>query len=113
MPYTHCSFCKNLYTDENIEELEDIKKKLVLGVRIPGIYLITSAQGSHEKLAIQKSSNITNKYFSENPVKVYVVCSSVSSAMDMLVKISDEAIKAGYTGKIKEYLDSEESAVGN
>jgi hypothetical protein len=44
-------------------------------------------------------------YYAENPAYIYGIAGSRDEALELLVKISDEAVKAGFEGRVREYLD--------
>jgi len=102
----YCIFDKNLYIGKHVKDAELIKWKLRHGVGLVTIFLIIPAQNKIDQLEIVHAGLIKQKYYKKNPVHVYGIARGYSEALDLVVKISDEAITCGFDGRLSDYLNA-------
>lgn len=60
-----------------------------------------------DQLDIIHCAFLKQSYYLEHPVMIYGIAQSYEEALELVVKISDEAIQNGYEGRLLEYLDRE------
>ena len=73
------------------------------------IYCLKRADSDGDRLDIIHSAFLQQKYFRDNPAYIYGIAGSYNEALDLVLKITDEAIKAGYEGRILDYLDDNDT----
>lgn len=100
----YCSFYKNLYIGESIRHAEKVKWKLKHGAGQLSIYVITNTSIGNDQLEIMHCANLKQPYYKKNPALVYGIAGSYGEAMDIIIKISDEASDAGMAGNLLTYL---------
>lgn len=108
----YCEFDPHLYLGARVRDAETIKRKLTRGAGQLTVYLIAVAPGMPERLAILHAANLKQKYYEDHPLHVYGIAEGYEEARDLIVQISDEAIRNGYAGEIKAYLDARETGDG-
>lgn len=89
-----------------MRNLPVIKWKLTHGAGQMTVYLITDAIGKGNQLAIMHCANLKQPFYRDRPMTVYGIAEGYEEARQMIVRISDEACRAGYTGQLKAYLDA-------
>ena len=67
------------------------------------IYMQKEA-GEDDRLEIQHSSFLKDDYYKRHPIHVYGVAATYSEAMELIVRISDEAASCGMAGELGQYL---------
>ena len=105
----YCVFSKHLYVGEGIRDVSRVKKKLQLAAGTVSVYLLAEAPENREELAVIHAGFLTQDYYRTNPLKVYGIAHGRQEANDLLVRISDEALRAGKPGALKAYLDAREA----
>ena len=73
------------------------------------MFCIQKALTDSDQLDIIHCAFLKHPFYLENPAYIYGIAGSYDEALELVVKISDEASRAGFEGKIKEYLDYLES----
>ncbi len=102
---SYCRFYKELYWGDSVKKHSLVKWRLRNGRIQPTIFCIQKAMTDSDQLDIIHCAFLKQPFFLENPAFIYGIAGSYMEALDLLVKISDEAIVAGYEGRVKEYLD--------
>ncbi|MBE5843621.1 MAG: hypothetical protein E7302_05490 [Butyrivibrio sp.] len=100
-----CKFYKNLYVGESIKNSALVRWKLKHGAGQLGIYVITAPATDSDQLDITHCAFLKQQYYRKHPVFVYGIAGSKGEAMDIVMKISDEAAGCGMSGDIKGYLN--------
>ena len=101
-----CEFYKKLYWGNSVKKHTLVKWKLFHGSGQFGIYCITRAANGIDQLDIINAAFLKQNYFRKNPVFFYGIASGYQEAMDIVLRISQEASNAGKDGKLLEYLES-------
>ena len=86
-----------------------VKWKLYHGSGQFTIYCIKRADSDGDQLDIIHSAFLQQKYFRDNPAYIYGIASSYKEALDLVLKITEEAMEAGYEGRILDYLDDKDN----
>ncbi|WP_155830609.1 hypothetical protein [Butyrivibrio sp. NC3005] len=107
----YCVFDKKMYIGESITHPRLVKLKLALGKPQLLIYVICKASNNVDQLEICHSLILKQKYYKHNPVYVYGIAKGYREALDIIVKISDEASECNMPGQLLGYLQSASSAV--
>ena len=103
-----CRFYKNLYWGDSVKKHSQVKWKLYHGSGQITIYCIKRADSDGDQLDIIHCAFLTQPYFRTNPAYIYGVAGSYNEALDIVIKITEEALNAGYEGRLLDYLDSRE-----
>ena len=102
----YCTFSKKMYKGSKLRSLTLAKWKLKHGRGDIFMYCIIGSINHRDQLDIINAAYLRQKYYKEHPVNVYGIASTMSEAKELLIRMSDDAIKAGQPGRIREYLDS-------
>jgi len=100
-----CKFYKNLYWDESIKNRYLVKWKLCHRKKQLTIFCVIRAMNGTDQLEIIHSAFLTQEYYKEHPAYVYGIASGYEEALDIVVRISDDAQRVGKTGKLLDFLD--------
>ncbi len=101
----YCRFCRELYWGDSVKKHSLVKWRLKNGRIQPGIFCILKAQTDSDQLDIINCAFLVQPYYHENPAYIYGIAGSYDEALSIVVKISDEAARIGFEGRIKEYLE--------
>ncbi len=102
----YCRFYKNLYVGDSIRNSAAVRWKLKHGAGQLGIYVITASDNAENQLEITHCAFLKQKYYKRHPVLVYGIAGNKSEALDLIIKISDEALNYGMEGRLKDYLEN-------
>ncbi len=102
----YCTFYKNLYVGDSIKNSALVRWKLKHGAGQLMIYVITAAANESDQLEITHCAFLKQKYYKTHPAFVYGIAGSKSEAMDIVIRISEEASQNGMSGNIRGYLES-------
>ena len=105
----YCKFYKDLYWGEAVKNRTVVKWKLKMGSGQFGVYCISRPEGGSNQLDIINSAFLKQKYYRYHPVYIYGIASGYSEALDIVLRISQEASIAGMDGRLLEYLESKEA----
>lgn len=105
---SYCRFYKDLYWGNSVKNHAVVKWKLKMGAGQFGIYCVTKAVGDSDQLDIINSAFLKQKYYRYNPVLVYGIAGDYSEAVELVLRISQEASIAGLDGRLSEFLQSKE-----
>lgn len=100
-----CRFYKNLYFGDSVKKHNTVKWKLYHGAGQLRIYVITRPFADGDQLDIMHCAFLKQPYYRQHPVMVYGIAGSYDEAIDLVIKISDEAAECGMTGQLLEYLE--------
>ena len=101
-----CRFYKELYWGESVKKHSQVKWKLYHGGGQFTIFCIKRADSKDDQLDIIHCAFLKQPYYRTNPAYIYGIAGSYSEALDIVLQITNEALEAGYEGKLLEYLDS-------
>ena len=104
-----CRFYKELYWGESVKKHGTVKWKLTYGSGQFKIYCLLRPMSEGDQLDIIHCAYLRQPYYKENPAYVYGIAGSYEEALDLVVRITEEAVAAGYEGRILEYLDSRDT----
>lgn len=96
-------FYKNLYIGETIKNPNKVKRKLRRNAGQLNIYVITLARG-RDQLEIYHCGYLQQKYYRKYPPYIVGIGNGYDEAVDIVVKIAEEAIEKIGTPNIKKYL---------
>ncbi|MCR5671810.1 MAG: hypothetical protein K6G10_12455 [Butyrivibrio sp.] len=102
-----CRFSDNLYWGESVKKHSLVKWRLKHGRGQFTIYCVTRAQFEQDQLDVTHCAFLKQPYYLENPPLVYGIAGGYDEALELIVKMSDDAIAAGYEGRILEYLEKD------
>ena len=100
-----CRFYKYLYWGESVRKHTFVKWRLYHGSGQLSIYCITRAATDGDQLDIMHCAFLKQPYYRENPVYVYGIAAGYYEALDLVTRMTEDAIAAGYEGRILEFLD--------
>ncbi len=101
-----CRFHKELYWGESVKRHSLVKWRLYHGRGQFTIYLIQRAMSKSDQLDIMHCAFLKQPYYRTDPAYIYGIAGSYSEALDLVVKMTEDAEKAGYEGEVLKYLDS-------
>ena len=101
----YCRFYKDLYWGDSVRKHSLVKWRLKNGRIQPSIFCIQKAQTDSDQLDIMHCAFLKQPFYLENPAYIYGIAGSYNEALELVVKISEEADKAGFPGRVREYLD--------
>ena len=104
-----CKFYKDLYWGESVKNRPVVKWKLKMGSGQFGMYCVVRPEGGSNQLEIINSAFLKQKYYRYHPAYIYGIASGYSEALDIVLRISQEASIAGLDGRLLEYLESKEA----
>lgn len=98
-------FYKNLYVGETIKNPNKAKWKLRRGAIQPDLYVIALARGS-DQLEIYNSIFLRQKYYKKYPPYIIGISKGYEEAVDIVMKIAQEALDKNQSPDIKRFLFS-------
>ncbi len=101
-----CRFYKHLYWGESVKWHSLVKWKLLTGRGQFKIFCITEALGKSDQLEIVHCAFLRQLFYKAHPVMIYGIASGYDEAVDIILKISQEASNAGMDGRLIDYLGS-------
>ena len=101
----YCRFYKELYWGDSVRKHSLVKWRLRNGRIQPNIFCIQRAQTDSDQLDIIHCAFLKQPFFLDNPAYIYGIAGSRDEALELIVRISEEADKAGFPGRVREYLD--------
>ena len=99
-----CEFYKKLYWGPSVKNRQLVKWKLSHGSGQLDIYCVTRASMEQDQLDIIHCAFLRQPYYRVHPVFIYGIASSYEEALDIVLRISQEASIAGLDGKLSDYL---------
>ena len=109
MSFSCCKFYKELYWGASVENRPVVKWKLKMGRGKQGMYCLIKPEGGSNQLEIMNCSYLKQKYYRYHPAYIYGIAGSREEAMDLVLRISQEASIAGMDGRLLDYLMSKEA----
>ena len=103
-----CRYSKNLYWGESVKNHSVVKWRLNHGRGQFTIFCIMRSLSESDQLDIIHCAFLKQPYFRMNPAYIYGIAGSHSEALELVVKISNEAAAAGFEGRLLDYLDGGE-----
>nr|WP_297704996.1 hypothetical protein [uncultured Butyrivibrio sp.] len=100
-----CRFAKNLYWGDSVKKHHLVKWKLLFGSGQFNIYCLTAPMNDNDQLDIIHCAFLRQRYYEYDPVLIYGIAFGYEEAVNLVVKISEEASKAGMDGRLLEYLN--------
>ncbi len=100
-----CRFYKELYWGDSVKTRSMVKWRLYHGRGQFNIFCIQRALADGDQLDIIHCAFLKQPYYQEHPAYIYGIAGSYDEALDLVVKITKEALAAGYEGRLLEYLD--------
>ncbi len=104
-----CCFYKNLYWGDSVKKHSLVKWNLYHGRGQFTIFCVKRADTAGDQLDIIHCAFLKQPYYRTNPAYIYGIASGYGEALDLVLRITEEANAAGYEGRILEYLDSREN----
>ncbi len=105
-----CEFYKDLYWGASVNNKALVKWKLKHGAGQLSIFCVTRALNTSDQLDIVHCAFLKQAYFKAHPSYIYGIATSHDEAVDLVLRISQEASMAGLDGRLIDYLDSRESS---
>lgn len=98
-------FYPALYIGDSVEQPKKIIRKLKSRKKyaLPGIYIIAFAQGK-DQLEIYPANCLQQDFYKKNPPFTVGIAGSHEEAVDLVVEIVRESIRAGMECNLKSYL---------
>ena len=103
-----CRFYKDLYWGDSVKKHSQVKWKLYHGSGQFTIYCVKRADTVGDQLDIIHCAFLKQPYYRSNPAYIYGVAGSYDEALDIVMKITQEALEAGYEGRLIDYLERQE-----
>lgn len=104
-----CRFYKQLYYGQSVKNHVLVKWKLKTGRGQFGLYCVVKAEGGLNQLELINCAFLRQKYYLYHPAYVYGIAGGYEEAMDIILRISQEASIAGMDGRLLDYLLSKEA----
>ena len=104
-----CRFYKKLYWGNSVKMHSQVKWRLYHGRGQFTIYCVKRADSDNDQLDIIHCAFLQQKYFRTNPAYIYGIAGNYKEALDIVLKITEEAMEAGYEGRLLDYLDSQDT----
>ena len=101
----YCRFFKELYWGDSVKKHSLVKWRLKNGRIQPSIYCIQKAFADSDQLDIMHCAFLKQPFYRDNPAYIYGIAGSYNEALELVVRISDEAARNGYEGRVRDYLD--------
>lgn len=101
-----CRFYKNLYWGDSVKKHSQVKWKLYHGSGQFTIFCVKRAESEGDQLDIIHCAFLQQPYFRSNPAYIYGIAGSHEEALEIVLKIAQEALDSGYEGRLLDYLDS-------
>ena len=101
-----CRFYKDLYWGDSVKNHTLVKWRLYHGRGQFTCFCIQRPFADSDQLDIIHCAFLKQSYYRNNPAYIYGIAGSHDEAVEIVVKIAEEALAAGYEGRILEYLDS-------
>ncbi len=102
-----CRFYKNLYVGKSIKNKSLVKWKLKHGAGQFTVFVISNSEGGDgNQLEIMHCAFLKQKYYLRHPKLIYGIAGSYDEAVELIIRISDEAGEANMTGNLIGYLES-------
>lgn len=101
-----CKFYKKLYWGPSVKNHVLVKWKLFMGSGQFNVFCITKAAAEHDQLDIIHCAFLKQKYYRYHPVMIYGIAEGYKEALDIVLRISQEASIAGYDGRLSEFLEN-------
>nr|WP_297768687.1 hypothetical protein [uncultured Butyrivibrio sp.] len=99
-----CEFSKDLYWGTSVKKRALVKWNLYHGCGQFNIFCVTKAMNQNDQLDIIHCAFLRQPYYRVHPVFIYGIASSYEEALDIVLRISQEASIAGLDGKLSDYL---------
>ena len=96
-------YYKYLYTSESIRNPGKVKTRLRLHKGTPGYFILYFANGN-DQLEIMNTVYLKLNYYRKHPPIVVGLAKSYDEAVEIVIKIVNEALKKTGNANIKEYL---------
>ena len=104
-----CRFYKELYWGDSVKKHSLVKWRLYHGRGQFTIFCIQRAFATGDQLDIIHCAFLKQPYYQDHPAYIYGIAGSREEALDLVVKMTEEANAAGFEGRILEYLDSKDT----
>lgn len=102
-------FYRNLYVGETAGKSEKrIKKRLIQGKILLGIYLIVLPKNRRNQLEIFDCMMLAQKIFRGEDQFVVGIASGYDEALDLMLKITEEVYQKTGGVKIREFIEEQE-----
>ncbi len=95
-------FYKYLYIGDTVTNPQKVKRKLKRHAGVQ-VYVITIAS-SRDQLEIYHSAYLKQKYYRYHPPVIVGIASNYEEAVEIIIKITREALEATGNCNLKEYL---------
>lgn len=99
-----CRFYKKLYWGDSVKYHRLVKWKIYHGSGQFSIFCITRAAIESDQLDITHCAFLKQPYYQRHPAYIYGIAGSYEEALDIVIRISDEAARVGYEGRLLDYL---------
>ena len=99
-----CEFSKDLYWGAKVKKKRLVKWNLYHGRGPFNILCVTKAMNQNDQLDIIHCAFLRQPYYRVHPIMIYGIASSYEEAVDIVLRISQEASIAGLDGRLSEYL---------
>ena len=97
-------YYRYLYTGDKIRNVEKYKLRLKIHKNLVGFYVITLASGSNQ-LDIMNAFNLKLPCFRKHPPVVVGIAKDFTEASDLVVRMTEEALRRTGSPDIKAYLN--------
>ena len=96
-------FYKKLYVGDTVKKPNQIKWKLKHGSKLPNIYVLALASGE-DQLEIYHSLLLQQPFYKEKNPYIIGIATSHEEAVEIVCKITKEAIAQNGSADLKKYL---------
>ncbi|MCR5402340.1 MAG: hypothetical protein K6E91_00760 [Butyrivibrio sp.] len=101
----YCRFYRELYWGDSVKHHLLVKWRLKHGRGQFSVFCITRAMIESDQLDIIHCAFLKQPYYLKRPAYIYGIAASYDEAIELVVKISDEAAGFGYDGRLLDYLN--------
>ena len=96
-------FFENLYLGPKVPNVSKIKKQIMNKSYFVNAYVIALANGD-DQLDIFDAKVLRQSYYRANPRTIVAIAADYDEAVELLMQITQDALRQGYQGRLKEFL---------
>ncbi len=96
-------FFENLYLGSKVPNVEKIKKQIMNRSYFVNAYVIALANGD-DQLEIFDAKVLRQSYYVKHPRTIVAIAVDYNEAVELVMQITQDALRQGYLGKLKDFL---------
>lgn len=96
-------FFDNLYLGTKVPNVSKIKRQILNRSLLVKAYVIALANGN-DQLDIFDAKVLRQSYYRYKPRAIVAIAADYDEAVELVIRITQDALRQGYEGRIKEFL---------